>query len=85
MALTTNKTHARNIFSASILKRKQRKIDGEMQKLKLSRAEELARKSAAQSQQFLDDKVEANKERSERIADLKALRLAKEKQQKRAK
>lgn len=56
-----------------------------MQKTKLSRAEELARKSAAQSQQFLDDKVEANKERSERIADLKALRLEKEKQQKRAK
>jgi len=56
-----------------------------MQKTKLSRAEELARKSADQSKQFLEDKVEANKERSDRIADLKALRLEKEKKQKRAK
>jgi len=84
MAHVTLKIHAREIQRFRF-KRKRGKIDGEMQKTKLSRAEELARKSAAQSQQFLDDKVEANKERSERIADLKALRLAKEKQQKRAK
>lgn len=49
-----------------------------MQK-KLSRSEELAQISLQETEQFLEEKINADHERSSHIADLKAQRLAKEK------
>lgn len=49
-----------------------------MQK-KLSRSEELAQISLQETEQFLEEKINADHERSTHIADLKAQRLAKEK------
>lgn len=49
-----------------------------MQK-KLSRSEELAQISLQETEQFLEEKIVADQERTSHIADLKAQRLAKEK------
>lgn len=42
---------------------------------KVSRAEELARKSQQETELFLEEKHDARKQRTQQIADLKALRL----------
>ncbi|MDV7341326.1 hypothetical protein RYZ26_17080 [Terasakiella sp. A23] len=55
-----------------------------MRKTTLSRAEELARISQEETDQFLEDKVSAENERSAQIANLKALRLAKEAKERKA-
>jgi len=55
-----------------------------MKKTTMSRAEELALKSQLDSDKFLEDKQDAERLRTERIADLKALRLEKEEKQRNA-
>ncbi|NVK20400.1 MAG: hypothetical protein HWE30_17030 [Methylocystaceae bacterium] len=55
-----------------------------MRKTTLSRAEELARISQEETEQFLEDKISAETERSTRTANLKALRLEKEAKQQKA-
>lgn len=55
-----------------------------MRKTTLSRAEELARISQEETEQFLEDKINAETERSSHIANLKALRLEKEAKQQKA-
>lgn len=52
--------------------------------IKLSRAEELAIKSEKDSRRFLEDKEYAQSERTQQIADLKALRLEKEEKERNA-
>ncbi|GGF61789.1 MULTISPECIES: hypothetical protein [Terasakiella] len=55
-----------------------------MKKPTMSRAEELALKSQLDSDKFLEEKQDAERLRTERIADLKALRLEKEEKQRNA-
>ena len=55
-----------------------------MKKTTMSRAEELALKSQLDSDKFLEEKQDAERLRTERIADLKALRLEKEEKQRNA-
>jgi len=55
-----------------------------MKKPTMSRAEELALKSQLDSDKFLEEKQDAERLRTERIADLKALRLGKEEKQRNA-
>ncbi len=55
-----------------------------MKKTTMSRAEELALKSQLDSDKFLEEKQDAERRRTERIADLKALRLEKEEKQRNA-
>lgn len=49
-----------------------------MKKTKISRSEELARISQEATELFLEEKLDAQNQRTEHIADLKALRLEQE-------
>jgi len=55
-----------------------------MKNLKISRSEELARISQEESESFLEEKLDAQSERAQRTANLKALRLAQEIKQNKA-